>query len=334
MPTLEELRRWSQRYWALGETARASAINDQIAALERHERDIKTVAIVCGHALVVNENSPAPSPVFNPSGWKRTCEEIEAFGKKEWPALNGLLGASDRHAYDDADAKIPAEWAKQNAFLEAHDRRQAAQDPKGGIADNLSPAWASSLATETMEEVAARQNLLAQAQLTGQQAILTADPRWVGQSPPRLPEYAPQAALPHTGIPLRPGVSKERPAGAHLIWWPDHLDVPYFRGRSGAEEWPTNGFTGGQIGWGSVNEPVIIPRRASVADSDTPPPPAPIDTVIGDLAAGRVVQKDWMRLGKALDQANADASGPRVKGFGHIVGRSPSGRAVLTGRND
>jgi hypothetical protein len=71
----------------------------------------------------------------------------------------------------------------------------------------------------------------------------------------------------------------------------------------------------------------------TLPDNDTRPPSAPIDTVIGDLSAGRVVQQDRMRLGKALDKANADASGPKVKGFDHIVGRVPGGMATLTGRD-
>jgi hypothetical protein len=71
-------------------------------------------------------------------------------------------------------------------------------------------------------------------------------------------------------------------------------------------------------------------------DNDTPEraPPGPIDTVIGDLAHGRVIQSDRMRLGKALDKANADAAGHKVKGFDHILGRMKSGMASMTGRDD
>ena len=70
-------------------------------------------------------------------------------------------------------------------------------------------------------------------------------------------------------------------------------------------------------------------------DNDTPGI-APLDRVIGDLAAGRVLQPDRARLGKALDKANADASGTRAganEAFGRITGRVPSGLATLTGRS-
>jgi len=111
--------------------------------------------------------------------------------------------------------------------------------------------------------------------------------------------------------------------------------------------------SGPSLGWGVVLPDAVYQRtdddawlNAMIAehdamrvpdvlfpDNDTPhAPSAPIDTVIGDLAAGRVVQKDRFRLGEALDKANADASGPKVKGFDHIVGRVRGGMATLTGR--
>lgn len=74
----------------------------------------------------------------------------------------------------------------------------------------------------------------------------------------------------------------------------------------------------------------------SAADERPAAPATPIDTVIGDLTAGRVVQADRMRLGKTLDRANADASGHRApsnEAFGRIAGRPTSAMATLTGRD-
>lgn len=73
--------------------------------------------------------------------------------------------------------------------------------------------------------------------------------------------------------------------------------------------------------------------RVAFPDNDTPAPPsAPIDTVIGDLAAGRVIQPDRMRLGRAIDKANAEAAGHKVKpneAFGRIRSGNPIARIGL-----
>jgi len=75
---------------------------------------------------------------------------------------------------------------------------------------------------------------------------------------------------------------------------------------------------------------------AAVPDSDTrPTPPSyPVDTVVDQLVKDQVSGPDRDRLGDALDGANARSESGKVKGFGHIVGRSASAVSVLTGREE
>ena len=62
---------------------------------------------------------------------------------------------------------------------------------------------------------------------------------------------------------------------------------------------------------------------ADAADGDVrPPPDAPIDRVLGDLAADRIGKADRRRIGDALDAANERADGTRAKpdeAFGRIL---------------
>lgn len=53
--------------------------------------------------------------------------------------------------------------------------------------------------------------------------------------------------------------------------------------------------------------------------SPSAPPSSPVDTVIGDLLARRVMPQDRKRLGDALDKANAPA--PGRAGSDEAVGR-------------